>query len=119
MSTSESAVTHRVEISGGRQPPRELRSASHLRRRATSRFGGDQSPKRGMWVAYDGRTGILKDLEPGDVATVMLVDDLGCNVLEIHAPAAQLRQAWYEEIPAGRRPDYEHAAAFGYVRAPA
>lgn len=90
---------------------------SQLRRRATSLVGSEQPPARGMWVRWQGRTGILTDLEAGDVATVMLVDDhKGENVLEVHAPAGDIRQAFYEEIPAKRRPHEAHAAALGYTR---
>lgn len=65
------------------------------------------------------KPGILKDLEFGDVATVMLVDPkTGQNVLEVHTMASDLRQAWYDEIPEDRRPDYERAASFGYVKGP-
>lgn len=114
---SPEARVHRPEIAGGRQIPAGIRQASALKRRATTQFAGDQSPRRGMWVRYQGRTGILTNIESGDVATVMLVDDdRGENVLEVHAPCADLRQAHYEELPAARRPSEVEAAKFGYLR---
>lgn len=90
---------------------------SRLRRRATSMIGSEQPPSRGMWVHWQGRTGILTNLEPGDIATVMLVDDTkGENVLETHVHANELRQAYFEEIPKSRRPKADLAAALGYTR---
>ena len=97
--------------------------SSALRRRTTTSGAGsiitphEQAPKRGMWVRYSDRTGVLTNLEAGDIATVMLVDDVkGENVVEVHVPAAQLRQAYFDEIPAARRPTYDAGARLGYVR---
>lgn len=108
---------HTVDIRGGRQIDAQIRSASALRRRTDGDSEAvDHRPKRGMWVRWQGRTGILTDIEPGDIATVMLVDDeRGENALEVHQPATELRQAYYEEIPAARRPAYDAAARMGYV----
>jgi hypothetical protein len=117
---SPDARTHVVNVTGGRQIPKELRHSSQLRRRPVPHFNGEQSPKRGMWVVYQGRTGILTDLEAGDIATVMIVDsEEGTNVLEVHCPAAELRQAYHEEIPEKRRPHPDHSVKFGYTRRPA
>lgn len=121
---SPDARAHVVEAKGGAKIPAHIAMASGLRRRpATSHEGtllaNDQAPKRGMWVVYSGRTGILTNLETGDVATVMLVDEQGFNSLEIHVPAGQLRQAWFEEIPEARRPAYKDAVRFGYHARPA
>lgn len=117
--TSPDVRTHVVNATGGRQLAAELRAGSALRRRTTPHFQDDQAPKRGMWVRYQDHTGILTNLEPGDVATVMIVDDMdGHNVLEMHVPATQLRQAYHDEIPVKRRPEPEHSAKFGYVRRP-
>jgi hypothetical protein len=120
---SPDAKTHVVEVKGTTKLPPLLTVGSALRRRPTREMGGshlrnDQPPKRGMWVVYSGRTGIVKDLEPGDIYTVMLVDEEGFNAIELHVPGAQLRQAWYEDIPEGRRPPLEHAVRFGYHRTP-
>lgn len=69
-----------------------------------------------MWVRWQNRTGILTNIEPGDIATVMIVDDIkGENVIEVHQPCNMLRQAYFEEIPTARRPDLKHAAKFGYT----
>lgn len=113
-------VTPAGNISG--KFPEHVSAVSSLRRRTTISAQGsvlvphEQAPKRGMWVHYQGRTGILTNLEAGDIATVMLVDDeKGENVLEVHAPCSQLRQAFFEEIPQGRRPKYADAVRFGYV----
>lgn len=105
-----------VVARGGRNIPLVLRTASALRRRATSNMSTEQHPKRGMWVVLETQTGILTNLEPGDVATVMLVNEDGLNVVEVHVPAAALRQAHFDEIPAPRRPSEELAAAMGYTR---
>lgn len=112
---------HVVDVKGKKNIDAQTRAASTLRRRKAN---GDEgtNPKRGMWVRFDdgssGRTGVLKDIEPGDIATVMLVDEQGLNLLEIHCHAAQLRQAHYQEIPAPRRPAYSTAVALGYTGAP-
>lgn len=110
---------HRPEISGGRQIDPGLRSVSALKRRTTQHVLTDQAPKRGMWVRYKERTGILTNIEPGDVATVMIVNQVdGTNVVEIHVMSNELRQAYFEEIPIGRRPDEAYAIKFGYCRKP-
>jgi hypothetical protein len=72
-------------------------ATSSLQRRAK-----DREPKRGMWVRWGDRVGILTNLEPGDIATVMCVDSHGDNALEIHCTASELRQAYYNEIPRNR-----------------
>lgn len=113
------ARTHAVEITGGRQIPAALRAESALRRRATSFHAGDQHPKRGMWVIWQNRPGILTNIERGDIGTVMLVDDVnGENLLEVHQPCSALRQAYFEEIPTKRRPDLKRALQFGYTQRP-
>lgn len=120
------AKTHTVNPTGslsGRFAP-QVAATSALRRRTTRSAVGsilvahEQEPKRGMWVVYGARTGILTQLEVGDVATVMLVDGQGFNSVEVHVPAKDLRQAWFEEIPAARRPDYDHASRAGYYTRP-
>lgn len=117
-------VTPSGSLGGGTKVPAHAAGASALRRRPTMHLHGtlirnDQPPKRGMWVVYQQRTGILTMLELGDVATVMLVDELGLNAIEVHVPAKDLRQAWFEEIPEPRRPPYEDAVRFGYHARPA
>ena len=107
-----------VPVEGQSRIPVPLVLLSNLRRRVTSQAAGEQTAKRGMWVIYQNRVGILQNLETGDVATVMLVDEKGHNSLEIHTQAADLRQAWYEEIPEARRPEYPLAAKFGYHQRP-
>jgi hypothetical protein len=120
------AKTHTVNPTGslsGRFAPQVVATSS-LRRRTTRSGAGsilvahEQEPKRGMWVMYGERIGILTKLELGDVATVMLVDEKGLNKIEVHVPAKDLRQAWFEEIPAARRPDYDHASRAGYYTRP-
>jgi hypothetical protein len=115
---SPDARAHVVHPAGGREIPSHVRNASALRRRVHPSHPLEQAPKRGMWVVHQGRTGILTHLEPGDVATVMLVDDLGHNIIEIHVPAPLLRQAYFEEIPERRRLEYHEAQHFGYTRRP-
>lgn len=74
--------------------------------------------RRGMWVVYSDKVGILTNVEGGNVATVVLTDHLGVNTVEIHVNALELRQAWHDEIPASRRPDAELAQRFGYTVRP-
>lgn len=108
-------VIHEVKISGRRDLPTDLRHASALKRRPTIHYSAHQSPKRGMWVRYQDRTGILTDLQEGDLAVIMLVDDqFGMNVLQITAAAQDVRQAHIHEIPEPRRPDKETAQRMGY-----
>jgi len=119
------ARKHIVEVDPTAKIPAHLATASALRRRMTVSAVGsvvtpqEQAPKRGMWVRWQSRTGILTKLESGDIATVMLVDDqLGQNVLEVHKQASELRQAYYEEIPSARRPVYDVGSRMGYVKVP-
>lgn len=109
-----------VTPQGGSRIPAHVAFGSALRRRPTQTEHGshllsDQHPKRGMWVVYSGRTGILTNLEPGDIATVILVDHQGLNNFEVHVAAKELRQAYFQEIPEPRRPEYKDAVRFGYV----
>jgi len=122
------AVTHVVNPKGllnAKFQPHVAASSSIRRRTTMTEHGSvlrpdEQHPKRGMWVRYGNRTGILTNLEAGDIATVMLVDDQdGTNSLEVHTPGSQIRQAYFEELPVARRPSYADAARFGYVRKPA
>lgn len=104
-----------VTPSGGRQIDDDLRATSALKRR----LANDRRPKRGMWVWYKQaeRIGILTNMEPGDICTVMLVDPKdGTNVLEIHLNGAELRQAYYDEIPEARRPSLKDCESLGYGR---
>jgi hypothetical protein len=68
------------------------------------------------WVVVDGtKAGILTGLRDG-VARVMLVDWDGFDIDVVERPAGDVRQAWYDEIPAKRRPDEARAVAMGYVK---
>jgi hypothetical protein len=72
-----------------------------------------------MWVVYSddmfpNKCGVLTNINAEDVATVMLCQDDGTNLLEVRCYAARLRQARYEEIPPPRRPTKELANALGY-----
>lgn len=72
--------------------------------------------RNGMWVTVGdpARVGILTDSNEFGIAAVMLVQEDGTNLLEIHAPLSELRQATHAEIPAKRRPTEEHAVRLGY-----
>ncbi len=70
--------------------------------------------RRGMWVVKDGATGILTEINSDGVAEVMLVDDQGLNLRQVHVNMHNLRQATRDEIPEPRRPDEETATALGY-----
>jgi hypothetical protein len=69
-----------------------------------------------MWVNFSGKVGILTDLSPGDIASVMLTDANGMNLLAVTCRASELRQATYEEIPLKRRPDMDMARRLGYAK---
>lgn len=60
--------------------------------------------RRGMWVMKDGfpRAGILTALNGDGIATVMLTQADGTNLVETNTLASSLRQAHLEEIPAAR-----------------
>lgn len=70
----------------------------------------------GMWVATvdSSRPGILTSVNPEGIATVMLTQDDGTNLAEIHTTVGNLRQAAHLEIPAGRRPHPDISSFFGY-----
>lgn len=116
-----------VVDAGPRQIPQHLRNGSALRRNPTALRNYETPPKRGMWVYHNGAVGILTDLEPGDVAVVAVVDEVGHNLTRpantvtgtenvvVRVPAAELRQATVHEIPKARRPTAEHAANLGYL----
>ena len=92
-----------------------LAVTSAFRRRGTTKTPLEQPPKRGMWVVFNNKVGILRDLLAGDLADIMLVEqDFGLNIQSLIVPANQLRQAWFEEIPRRRRPDLELARSLGY-----
>jgi hypothetical protein len=113
----EEPKVHVPTIGGSTSIAKEVTHVSALQRRKVHHTDPQRFAKKGMWVRTSNSTGVLKDIEPGDVATVMLVDEqLGENVLEVHVPASSLRQAYYEEIPEARRPSHEHAIKFGYIR---
>jgi len=93
----------------------ELSAISKLRRRPCNGNLLETPPKRGMWITYQGKPGVLTNLLPGDIAVVMLVDPTeGTNVAEFHVEASSVQQAWFEEIPLGRRPPVDQARALGY-----
>lgn len=79
---------------------------------------GETLLRRGMWVVYSDKVGILTNVEGGNVATVVLTDSVGLNTVEIHVNALELRQAWHDEIPASRRPEIELARRMGYTGRP-
>lgn len=71
--------------------------------------------RRNMWVAdADNRVGILTDANAEGIATVMLVQDDGTNLMQVNTMLANLRMARHAEIPGPRRPDADRAAQFGY-----
>lgn len=74
--------------------------------------------RRGMWVVYRDKVGVLTNVEGGNVAVVSLCDELGVNTVEIHVNAFEVRQAWHDEIPTPRRPDADTAQRFGYTVRP-
>lgn len=71
--------------------------------------------RMGMWVTCsDDRTGILTDANAEGIATVMLVQEDGTNLLQVNTLITGLRQATRAEIPAPRRPDVKTAKLIGY-----
>lgn len=67
-----------------------------------------------MWVMAPGGVGILTGLRDG-VAAIMLTDEAGADAGPVLRQAAFVRQAYYDEIPAPRRPAQEEAEAMGYT----
>lgn len=70
--------------------------------------------RRGMWVVKDGATGILTEINSDGIAEVMLVDEKGENLKQVHVHMSTLKQATRNDIPEPRRPDEETATALGY-----
>lgn len=72
--------------------------------------------RNGMWVVVGElrRAGILRDSNELGVADVMLVQEDGTNLLEVHVPLSELTQAKWLDIPESRRPNASMAAAMGY-----
>lgn len=76
-------------------------------------------PQQGMWVIWksENKIGILVDMQKDDICTVMLVDpEEGTNVVHVNCLGADLRQAYYTEIPIKRRPAEDVCASLGYLR---
>jgi len=74
-----------------------------------------------MWVIYSdeifpSRVGILTKLDANDIATVMLTDEEGMNLLEVQAPARILRQATIKEIPSARLTPVYFNPELGYTK---
>jgi hypothetical protein len=77
-------------------------------------FAADHGLRIGMWVTGDKRTGILTDVNAEGIATVMLTQEDGTNLLQVNTLITGLRQATRAEIPAPRRPDIKPAKLIGY-----
>lgn len=108
------AVRHIGDV----EAPEKFRNSA-LRRRATSHYSSEQPPTLGMWLTYAGRTGVLAALGTNDMATINVAAPDGTNTGEsLHVVAGSTRQAYWEEIPAPRRPDLATALSFGYARKP-
>ena len=105
------ARTHVVNPEGRLGITLGLAGASALRRRVSTVHNVDPTPKRGMWVMHEAeqRVGILTDLQPGDIATVMLTAEDGTNLLQVERPASEFRQATFAEIPNPRKPSVDVA----------
>jgi hypothetical protein len=119
--SKEPARSHTVIVAGGVRIPAHIAAVSPLHRRPTTTAAIYQPPKRGMWVFHpDHGVGVLLNMHDGNSALVMFTDATeGLNRIEATVPATSLRQAWYEEIPAGRRPTIERAESMGYHNRPA
>ena len=79
------------------------------------------SLRRGMWVVVKNSSmpvGIITALSADGTARVMLTDGKGENRVEVDVPAVSLRQAYWTDIPAPRRPAKDLAAAYGYRTKP-
>jgi hypothetical protein len=92
---------------------------SALRRRPTLTQHMYTAPVLGMWVVYGNRTGILTGLLMNDTYEIMIVKPDGTNDHSMRALGQELRQAWLEEIPAGRRSSLEEMMHMGYHPRPA
>lgn len=71
---------------------------------------------KGKWVTYQGRIGVVADLDSSGYATVHLTDAIGETVDQLRTAAGNLVLARLAEIPAPRRPtNPARAAVLGYV----
>jgi hypothetical protein len=136
------ARTHVVDVTGRRNLDPDLAANSKLRRRPTPSSPKGAAPKRGMFVVYMGKVGILTELLEEDVARVQVIEPLkGHNQSELYmdnegnqkvrnhvllCPAADMRQAWLDEVPTARwvkhpktgEPWVAGMQSLGYERAP-
>lgn len=73
--------------------------------------------RKGMWVRYEGRTGILTRAFNDATGEVHIVNDQGETILiEPHVTLLALAQASYEDIPEPRRPSEDVARKGGYLK---
>jgi len=83
---------------------------------------GSTSLRKGMWVRYEGRTGIATAIVPEQIGGITLVnvdivdDKTGHTTMSVTAPIGALRQATHDEIPEVRRPHEHVSIAKGYLR---
>jgi hypothetical protein len=85
--------------------------------------------RENMWAVALGQVGIVTacngdgiaevTLANGDGSTKMAIDESGQKLIpaKIGLPAAEIRQAYIEEIPESRRPAVDALRAMGYINA--
>ena len=80
---------------------------------------GKPFPRQGVWAIYEGKVGIVAAMnDDGLSCEFHRVDDAGDTTVVVLAPLVHLRQAYYEQIPAARRPDMVTAHRLGYLSVP-
>lgn len=70
--------------------------------------------RKGMWVRYTDRVGIVASLAFPD-AEVHLVDADGVTETVIVVTQSAIAQAAFDDIPAARRPSADMAQSLGYL----
>jgi hypothetical protein len=72
--------------------------------------------RKGMWVLYEGRVGILVKFNSELDAEVHLVNENGTTAMALPSVSlADLTQAAFNNIPEERRPDEATARRLGYL----
>jgi hypothetical protein len=87
---------------------------AHLKQMLGSRL------RPGMWVVVGDSVGIIRSANEFGVGDVMLTDEEGLNLIEVHLPLTSIRQAYIDEIPAARvaHMSVGELKAMGYKEAP-
>lgn len=70
--------------------------------------------KKGKWVVHQGRPAIVNDISLYPSIGIMVVNDVGENLMQLIVPLGSVSVASLGEIPEARRPTQERGNALGY-----